>query len=298
MTKSEKNAAIIINKINGFPPLPAVASKLLKVTANPDSSMEYIAEIINMDPSFAMETLRLANSPIWGLMTAIGSIKEALSILGISAVRDLILSQAVFKSFKRIGQADGMFLKRFWGHSFLCGLAADLLADDLKTDKNHCFIAGLLHDIGKLVIYLAFPNEFAQIMAQSKERLFGSTAAESVVLGVTHSQVGRGLLKKWLFPENLVTALGSHHHPLNPWKADDPLPMIINIADLMSNCVQIQDETQIDTADCNDLLITRQNINFFERYHKPWNEHELLLYMERLTQLQEKNKETLRLFLS
>ncbi|OGR23033.1 MAG: hypothetical protein A2277_13575 [Desulfobacterales bacterium RIFOXYA12_FULL_46_15] len=292
----EKAASIIIRKIKGFPPLPAVAAKLIKLTGDPDSSIEDIAAIISMDPSFAIETLRLANSPIWGRIHGIASIKEALSVLGISAVRDLILSKAVFNSFKHIGKTGKAFTQKFWEHSFLCGLAANMIADDLKANKDSCFIAGLLHDIGKLVVYLALPGEFVRIADQSEANLFGSLKYESKIIGVTHDRVGQLLLEHWLFPQDLIFAVGYHHHPQ---KTDEIslVPMIVNIGDIISNCVQVQDETQLDENACC-AWITKGRTAFFKKHDKDWNSLRLLQYIERLTTLKEENIETMRLFLS
>lgn len=292
----ENAASLIVLKIKGFPPLPAVAAKLIKITGDPDSSIEDIAAIISMDPSFAIETLRLANSPIWGRIHGIDSIKEALSVLGISAVRDMILSKAVFNSFKHSVKIGKAFTQKFWEHSFLCSLAANMIADDLKANKDSCFIAGLLHDIGKLVIYLALPGEFVRIADQSKANLFGSFRQESEIIGVTHDQVGRLLLEHWLFPQDLISAVGCHHHPQ---KTNEMglVPMIVNIADIISNCVKIQDEIRLDENTCN-AWITKGSAAFFKKHDKDWNSHRLLQYVERLTKLKEENIETMRLFLS
>ncbi len=286
---------MIIKRINGFPPLPAVAVKLLQITGDPDSSAEEIVDVINMDPSFSMETLRLANSPIWGRIAGISSIKEALSLLGISTVRDLVLSKAVFNSFKHTGKIGKVFTKRFWEHSFLCGLAAKMIAEDIKKDNSSCFISGLLHDIGKLIMYLTIPEEFIRVLDLPEDRLFRSYDNELRLIGITHGQTGALLLKRWLFPPDLISAVGFHHVPAKVTK-NHTLPMIINIADIIVNCTQIQNDIVLED-NIYMALINESNIKFLKACNLSWNGTKLKQYVDRLTLLKEDNKDALSLFL-
>ena len=144
---------LLTEKIDSFPTLPTVVTRVMQVTADPKSSTKDLLAIISPDQSLTMSILKMANSAFFGLPREISSLQQALTILGFKEIQNLVLAKAVFNSFKNI-QKNGPFnINKFWEHSFLCGLLSKIIANDIKKDNNEFFVAGLIHDIGKLIIF-------------------------------------------------------------------------------------------------------------------------------------------------
>ena len=197
-------ASPIIAQIESMPTLPTLALRVMEVTANPKSSANDLMEIIATDVSLTAKLLKIANSPFHGLSRKISTLQHAVTILGFKEIKNMVISTIAFESFKNIKQDDKFDLSKFWRHSLYCGLAAKIIAVDLKSSSNELFVAGLIHDIGKLVMYIAFPVEFLkQVDMMSPIKLkYTAYEAEKNVFEMTHDEVGMRLLKKWLFPES------------------------------------------------------------------------------------------------
>lgn len=242
---SSKAVSVLINKINSFPTLPTVAIQVVQTTSNPKSSAKDLMDIINPDISLTAKILKIANSPFYGLSREIDSLQHAVTILGFKEIRNLVLSTVVFDSFKNIDENAKFDIKKFWKHSFVCGLAANILAADMKKASNEFFVAGLIHDIGKLVIYIALPNEFFKLVdiTGPMKFKFMTFQAEKDVLGITHDEVGMGLLKRWNFPENLRTAVGFHHHPQET-EEKSLLTFVVHTADILAHVCEMPAEDE------------------------------------------------------
>jgi len=154
----------LTSRIYSFPSLPAVVSKVLDVIASENSTMGDLTDVIKLDPPFSTDILRLANSAFFGRLMEVSTLKQAVSVLGFNEIRNLVLSKAVFNNFKNLTKSSQFDIRIFWQHSFLCGLAGKIIASDLHEDRGECFMAGLIHDIGKLIIYLELPEEFLKIV--------------------------------------------------------------------------------------------------------------------------------------
>jgi len=148
----------LTSRIHSFPSLPAVVSKVLDVIASESSTMGDLTDVIKLDPPFSTDILRLANSAFFGRLMEVSTLKQAVSVLGFNEIRNLVLSKAVFNNFKNLTKNSQFDIRNFWEHSFLCGLAGKIIAADLHKDPNECFMAGLIHDIGKLIFYLELPG--------------------------------------------------------------------------------------------------------------------------------------------
>ncbi len=283
-------------RIDTFPSLPAVVAKVLEVTAAEDSSMEDLMDVIQLDQSFSAEILKLANSPFYGRLMAVGSLKQAVSVLGFTEIRNLVLSKAVFNSFKNLKKGSQFDMKKFWEHSFLCGLAGKIIAADLKEDGNECFIAGLIHDIGKLIIYIEMPDEYSQIIEAAADQPFKSFKEEKKVLDVSHDQLGMVLLKKWMFPENLLSAVGFHHKPQKA-EGQSIFSMIINAADLLSQPLKISDNEEVD-MDFIKINISPETIKLFETHGITWDTATIIKYINELNIQKEIMADSLNLLLA
>ena len=157
------NLIRLIGRIDTFPPLPAVVTQVLQITADPNSSIRDLVKVIEADVALASGILKIANSPFCGLSRQVQSLSHALGLLGTSEVRTMVLAKIMFNTFMAVSQDKLKKMHSLFRHAFNCGLVAKTMATRFGLDKNESFIAGLVHDIGKLVICLEFREELLKI---------------------------------------------------------------------------------------------------------------------------------------
>jgi len=195
--------------------LPSVGVRINEAVSNPNSTADDIGRLISQDPAMAARVLRIANSPAYGLSSQITTISRAVSIVGTQFIRDLVLATSTISAFKDIPN-DLVSLENFWDHSLYCGIAARLLAEQrgMKHAETE-FLAGLLHDIGQLVIFHKQPEEARRALLLSVEGPddLALHKAEQTIFGFDHAQVGAELMRHWHFPPLLVACVEFHHAP-------------------------------------------------------------------------------------
>ncbi|HMI31968.1 MAG TPA: HDOD domain-containing protein [Candidatus Limnocylindrales bacterium] len=214
-----------------LPTLPLVASRLLESIADPDAATsEEIGAVIALDPALTARTLKLANSDFYGFPRKVGTVELAVVVLGADTIRDLVLGAAVFQTLDPTWKT----LTGLWSHSLACGVAARALADRCRYRLDaEAFAAGMLHDIGKVVLRQTFPERYEAAVALVREQGISMVEAERGVLGSDHAEVGGWLAERWGLPGDLVEAIAYHHRPeqarLNP-----ELTSIVHIADSLA----------------------------------------------------------------
>lgn len=220
----------LIQQVGDFPPLPAIVSQILKVTSDPESSIDDLKVLVEAEVALSASVIRLANSPFFGLSRQVSSIPHALTVLGLEEVKNLVLAKAMFNTFKVFGPK-GDRVNALWKHSFHCGLASAVLAKRWGYSSSDFFVAGLVHDIGKMVIYLALNKE-------NLDNLYGDVSlldemnVEQKRLGVDHQYLGSELVRSWLFPELLQRGVGFHHSPADA-TSNSEVPLLISLADML-----------------------------------------------------------------
>jgi putative nucleotidyltransferase with HDIG domain len=219
--------------IESLPPLPLTVANVIKVTANPDSSAEDLMKAVLPDQTMCAAILKIANSVLYGQSQKIGSLQSAIVLLGINEVQSIVMGKAAISTFRSLLKQNKEEMALFWDHSFVCGLAAKIIAENLGLVTGQFFMGGLLHDIGKLVMFLALPDQYFprdwMVQFTNDNRL----EEEKTKFSVSHDVVGARLLRKWLFPQNLILALEHHHHP-----EDSPslhgYPLVVRLADVLA----------------------------------------------------------------
>ena len=208
----------ITESIIGLPTLPTVVAKMIELVDNPRTSAASLARLIASDQALTARILKLANSAYYGFSREISTVNMAIVVLGFNTVKDMGLSLSVFDAFKSKQQHPSFDLSRFWEHSIACGIAARMLARNYRPRfTGEAFVAGLLHDIGKVILNQYFQHEFLTIIdAQVK----GATLeeAEMSVIGTRHSQIGSWLAEKWNLPRIISRTLLHHHEPWSSTK--------------------------------------------------------------------------------
>lgn len=220
----------ILASVNSLPPLPATTGLVLRLTDDPESTIADVVKAISGDQALAAGILRLANSAYYGFSRRIGSIQDAIVLLGFGAVRSLTFASAARGLIGR--RLDGYMLEagQLWRHSLGCAAAARLIAKRVRYPRvENAFVAGLLHDIGKVVLNLYVHEQFVDIVNLTKQ---GSSfiEAEQQLIGADHCAVGAGIAGQWNLPADLMTAIRDHHQPgrASEWR---DLANIVHLAD-------------------------------------------------------------------
>jgi len=203
-----------IQNILQLVPFPAVAMEVVRLVENPKTSASKLGEVISQDQALAAKVLKVANSPFYGFPKQISTINFAIVVLGFETLKEIVLSVSLASSLANKLDKD-FEIEKFWRHSLLVGTTAKHLARDLGYRvSGEAFTAGLLHDIGILVIAQYFKKEFQQIVQIGKKREFPFEQIERRFLdNSTHYEIGAWLAERWNFPDQLVEAISFHHQP-------------------------------------------------------------------------------------
>lgn len=221
----------IVNKLRDIPTLPMVVTKIVEIVDSPDSSANDLNKVISMDQALTMKVLKLVNSAFYGFPKKIETLTQAIVILGFNTVRSLALSISMIDFFSPKGTRHCLNYPEFWKHSISTSSLAKLLAKkSFPALSEEAFVAGLIHDVGIIVLDQFLPIEFSQVLNEVNNKKIPFYDAEKFVIELTHCDVGRMLASKWNFPESLTAALAYHHDPVSN-HAYFPLIAIIHAAD-------------------------------------------------------------------
>ncbi len=198
--------------VDDLPSLPAVVMDLLNSIDQEDADINVIAKKVSLDQALTAKTLRLANSACFTKQVKVTTIAHAITFLGIGTVRNLITAAALTGCFPQ-SQLKGFDYKGFWRHSIATASCAKILARHLRFNQDYAFTAGLLHDIGRLVLVTQFPEYYAKVIAWRNAYDSHWQLAERTVLGIDHVDAGKALAAHWNFSGTLQLAIAGHHQP-------------------------------------------------------------------------------------
>lgn len=237
-TIPENKIKQLIANISNLPTPPIVFEQIQKVINEPDTSVGDIASILSEDPAMSIKVLKLTNSAFYGLQREVDSVKHAVMIIGLEAVKNLVLSASVLNMFKA-DQSNKDYHETFWRHSLSTAFASRIIAKRFQGGKvfnpDPAFSAGLIHDIGKMVICCFMPNEHKQIQKQLEENPeLTDYQAELALFGFNHAHIGRELTMKWKLPNRLCDAIGFHHNPVEPNESQD-FAFLLSLADYVAH---------------------------------------------------------------
>jgi HD-like signal output (HDOD) protein len=205
---------LLENKINEIPTLPVVACKIIEILDNPRSSANDLEKVISIDQSLTTRVLRLVNSAYYGFPRRITTVAQGVVILGFDVIKHLTLSVSIADIFRLKGNSPIFDRSSLWKHSVGTAVCAKLLARKASLPLlEEAFIAGLLHDVGIVIIDYYFPEKFVEILEMMEREHIPLLNAELKVLGFTHALVGKLVAKKWNFPDLLVETIGCHNKP-------------------------------------------------------------------------------------
>ena len=220
-----------------LPEIPSVVFELNEVIANPMSSAEHIAEVVNRSPSLTALLLKIVNSSFYGFPSKIDKVSHAVTLIGTREISGLALGISILSIFKNIPK-DIIDMYSFLKHSLACGILSRVLAAHLNSNQTEqLFVSGLLHDLGRLILYIHFPKESHDIITRSRNRSKLLFKEETDYLGCDHAEVGKQLMLQWKLPVILENNVCYHHYPS---EAQQPVPAaIVHLADIIVNSLGV-----------------------------------------------------------
>lgn len=230
-----KDLKAIVSEIDNLPSLPQVVTTIITLINNPRSSAEDLNRALERDPALVGRILKLVNSAFYGLPNRVSSVRQAIVLLGFSTIRSLALSAAIFDFF---GKPRTIKFSRvnFWAHLVgTAGLSRLLAHHESGLNEESAFAAGLLHDMGMLVLDRFVPDEFAAILEIASRKQINFVDAEREVLDTDHGEIGRWLGEKWMLPEELVNAIGYHHDAASCPQESQRMAAVCSFANFLAN---------------------------------------------------------------
>ncbi len=246
--------AELIKNVGDLVSLPDVCIRVNQMVDKPDSTAAAFGEIISQDPGLTARLLRIANSAFYGFSHEIDTVSRAVTMIGIGKLRDLVLATSTVDVFDKIPN-DLLTMENFWRHSLYCALTSRSLAMQIQLPHGESlFIAGLLHDIGQLVMFHEMPDEARKALLLSMEGGDGLEIheAEHEIMGFDHTDVGLELARQWNLPKSLQEVIKYHHNPSAADKFQTEVA-IVHLANSLA-CLLELDSDDENVAPATDSL--------------------------------------------
>ncbi len=219
----------IIMKTCDLPTMPAVADRVMRLVADPNTTTEQLQKVISADQALAARILKIANSVFYASVRKINTISEAIVMIGFNTLRSLVLTASSRDIYKRFGLTE----KMLWEHSMGAAISAGIIAKELRiVNQEEAYLGGLLHDVGKVVLNNSDPAKFSKVMERVYNDNLSFRMAEQEIYGFSHADVGAMVIRKWKLSENLEMAIRNQYNPT--WLSSDPnlmkLTAVVNLA--------------------------------------------------------------------
>jgi HD-like signal output (HDOD) protein/CheY-like chemotaxis protein len=255
----EKKLRRLISSIESFPGLPASYARITELLCDSETSLNEVAKVIGEDLGMTVKILQIVNSAFYGIARRLTSPEEAVVILGLDTIRALVLTIGLFSGFEKSGIPKRM-VEELYSHSLKTGSLARTIAKKEHFDKDqveHAFLAGLLHDLGKLVMAHNMPRKYLKLLQVSLHKKLPIRDTENEIFGATHEQIGAYLIGLWGLPHSVVETVAFHHDPLPcPTIAFDPLGAV-HVADALAH---------ISSQSGGDIQENRLSMPYLERF--------------------------------
>ncbi|MHB9145937.1 MAG: HDOD domain-containing protein [Symbiobacteriia bacterium] len=232
--------AKILREMDDLPPMPSGAARVLAMVGDPRTDLDDLVSVVGGDIALSARVLKLANSAYYGFPRQVATLREAIVIMGMNTLKELVITAWSYEMGRRPLPGYALDGGELWRHSLLCGAAARQLAKQVRfPTPEEAYVAGLLHDFGKLVLAQYVGQEYQDLLENVEKGGTSFVEAERRVLGIDHAQLGGQLALKWNLPLNLAEAIANHHQPamhvlaghvLDPGNAGQ-LTALVHVAD-------------------------------------------------------------------
>jgi putative nucleotidyltransferase with HDIG domain len=220
----------VTRAIDSLPTLPEITSFVLEMLEDPASSSQDVTNVLVRDPSLSGQILKLVNSAYYGLPQKVSDLTRAIALLGYGRIKNLVLSLSLIRVFRTMSKRSKEDFQRFWLHSsVVAGLMKRLALRMGRAEPEQAFVAGLLHDVGKLILLGYAPKEHEAIVKLAQQRQAGFAELEGEVLATTHAEIGGWAARAWNLPRETVETVEWHHRSAS-WELG-VLPAMLYFAD-------------------------------------------------------------------
>lgn len=236
-----------LEAIIDLPSIPNVLSDVLESVDNLDLNAKFLAKIIEKDQALTAKILKVANSPYYGFSRTISTVDLAILVLGLNSIKEIVLSMILKKFFTKVDNK--LFdINNFWKYSIYCAAASKYLSKKFDYRlSGEAFVAGLMHDIGILILIQFFKDDFKKIIEFKNRNGTSWVDAENNVINCTHCEIGAWLAEKWQLPENLCNSILNHHNEfhyfeplINKQAIPEPLTVMVSLAEWFSEKVNLK----------------------------------------------------------
>lgn len=237
-----------LDRIRDIPTLPSIVLELNRLLQDPDTPVARVSQIIERDQAIALKILKLVNSAFYGVRSKVADIRSAVIMLGFNAVRNAIVSVSVIETFSRRLRLEGFDATDFWKHSLAVAVTAKALSARTRLNSpDNCFVGGLLHDVGKVILAQYYPDLFAAVWNASREEGIAFHEAERGRTAAGHAAIGAHLAGRWQLPRGLVEAI-RFHHDYRTELENAEFCLLIHVANLLVNSYDRNPDCVIDLA--------------------------------------------------
>ena len=227
-----------IGKIDTLPLRPRLYQELVKLLQDPEVSFESLARLIKTDVSVSSKVLRMVNSAFIGLAQQINSVRDAVAYLGTTMIKNLVLTAELFRTPKN-PQSTRLDMEWEQSHALRVGAIAELLLSDTKESSEEAFTAGLLHDVGKIVMAVSMPEEFGRTLDLTDKEGLSYCEIEQDLYGASHAEIGAYFLGVWGLPYSIVEAVAFHHKPVLAAQPDLELSDVVSISNRLAHEIEV-----------------------------------------------------------
>jgi putative nucleotidyltransferase with HDIG domain len=237
-----------LNTIKDIPTLPTIVFELNQHLRNPETSIATISETIERDQAMALKILKLVNSAFYGFKSRVSDVRHAVVLLGFNAIRNVVVSVSVINALPKNILFQDFEMDAFWKHSLAVAVTSKNIAQKAGGDSpDNCFVGGLLHDVGKVIMAQYFQDLFVKVWTCMQKECLSFYEAEQQELPIDHARIGAHLAGRWALPEGLIDAI-RWHQDYQPEIPNANFVMIIYLANTLVNSYDENPDCEIDMA--------------------------------------------------